>query len=76
MLYSKPNEAYMTTPTEQDQIDGLNYTIRVRKQGNRYHAEWDNAGTLSGIYHGEGIGPREAMIRLIEMSPLPSHDQA
>ena len=65
------------TPTDQDQREGLNYTIRVRKQNEHsYLANWDNEGTLQGIYHGRGIGPREAMIHLIEMSPLPAHDQA
>jgi hypothetical protein len=64
------------TPTEQDEIDGLNYTIRVQKRDGYYLAHWDNGDMVPGLWHGRGIGPREAMIHLIEMTPLPYHDQA
>jgi hypothetical protein len=70
----------MTTyePTEQDQIEGLNYTIRVQKRPTTkdWVARWDNAGTVEGIWHGRGESPQEAMMNLIYRSPLPAHDQA
>jgi hypothetical protein len=68
----------MTTyePTEQDQVEGLNYTIRVQKRTDYYIAHWDNGDTVPGLWHGRGTTAKEAMVHLISHSPLPYHDQA